>query len=78
MMNCIPRPDLNAVKQKILHKPSKLALPARDDTPGAQPSEGGGVASDTLLGPQGELKIRHNGELYSLRKTRFNKLILTK
>lgn len=36
------------------------------------------VASEDLLGARGELKIRHNGELYSLRRTRQGKLILTK
>lgn len=37
-----------------------------------------GVSSDLLLGGRSELKIRHNGETYSLRKTRLGKLILTK
>lgn len=36
------------------------------------------VASEELLGVRGELKIQHNGELYSLRRTRQGKLILTK
>ena len=36
------------------------------------------VPSEQLLGPKGELKIQHNGELYSLRRTRQGKLILTK
>lgn len=70
---------------KILHKPNKLALPNRlsgeGETragPGAGMAAGEAIGSDRLLGPNGELKIRHNGETYSLRKTRFNKLILTK
>jgi len=71
------------VKQKILYKPGKLTLPSiAARTEGGADTESAntdtGVASDKLLGPGGELKIRHNGELYSLRKTRFNKLILTK
>ena len=37
-----------------------------------------GVTSETLLGVRGELKIQHNGEQYSLRRTRQGKLILTK
>lgn len=36
------------------------------------------VSSDALLGVRGELKIEHNGEQYSLRRTRQGKLILTK
>jgi hemin uptake protein HemP len=68
------------VKPKILHKPNKLGLPTKSATPDSSNAPAGveGVASDKLLGAQGELKIRHNGETYSLRKTRFNKLILTK
>lgn len=34
--------------------------------------------SQRLLGPRGEIKIRHHGEVYSLRLTRLGKLILTK
>ena len=36
------------------------------------------MTSESLLGEYGELKIQHNGELYSLRRTRQGKLILTK
>ncbi len=36
------------------------------------------VTSEQLLGTRGELKIQHNGETYSLRRTRQGKLILTK
>lgn len=36
------------------------------------------VSSESLLGRRGELKIQHNGEQYSLRRTRHGKLILTK
>ena len=36
------------------------------------------VNSLALLGERGELKIEHNGEQYSLRRTRHGKLILTK
>ncbi len=34
--------------------------------------------SQRLLGERGEIKIRHHGEIYSLRVTRTGKLILTK
>jgi hemin uptake protein HemP len=36
------------------------------------------IDSHQLLGKNGEVKIVHNGEIYSLRKTRNGKLILTK
>ena len=36
------------------------------------------VNSLELLDERGELKIEHNGEQYSLRRTRHGKLILTK
>ena len=35
------------------------------------------VASQTLLGPRGELVIIHNGREYRLRLTQTGKLILT-
>ena len=36
------------------------------------------VSSQELLGKQGVLYIRHQGETYRLQTTRFGKLILTK
>ena len=36
------------------------------------------MTSEALLAERGELKIQHNGEQYSLRRTRHGKLILTK
>jgi len=36
------------------------------------------ITSAQLLGARGELKIEHAGEIYSLRRTRNGKLILTK
>ena len=36
------------------------------------------VTSESLLGQHGQLKIQHNGDQYSLRRTRHGKLILTK
>jgi hemin uptake protein HemP len=70
------------MKQRILNKPAKLAQSGRSASNaaalGATADSSAGIASNELLGPRDELKIRHNGELYSLRKTRFNKLILTK
>ncbi len=48
--------------------------------PDASPRNAGapGVTSEQLLGARGELKIEHAGEIYSLRRTRNGKLILTK
>jgi hemin uptake protein HemP len=36
------------------------------------------VASAELLGEAGLLRIEHDGEIYSLRRTRNGRLILTK
>jgi len=36
------------------------------------------VGTRDLLGPRGLLRIEHEGELYTLRVTRNNRLILTK
>jgi hemin uptake protein HemP len=36
------------------------------------------VDSQRLLGTDGRLRIRHGDQIYELRRTRFNKLILTK
>lgn len=64
-----PRTMTTLKKPVIAHRP-----PAR--TPAADGD--GCISSDALLGEKSELKIRHNGETYSLRKTRLGKLILTK
>ncbi len=59
------------------HSPDTI-LPAQE--PGASPRNvsAPGVTSEQLLGARGELKIEHAGEIYSLRRTRNGKLILTK
>ena len=36
------------------------------------------VDGSTLLGPKGVVRIAHQGEIYTLRITRNNRLILTK
>ncbi|MDX2218775.1 MAG: hemin uptake protein HemP [Burkholderiales bacterium] len=56
----------------------KPAITHRPPTRAAEAGNGSGVSSELLLGEKSELKIRHNGETYSLRKTRLGKLILTK
>lgn len=40
--------------------------------------EVGEIDSHMLLGRGGRILIRHNGQRYELRETRFGKLILTK
>lgn len=49
-------------------------LPKPDLAPPGPPV----VDSQRLLGADGELRIRHQGEEYRLRRTRQGKLILTK
>lgn len=36
------------------------------------------VQASEMLGPRGMLQIEHDGEIYTLRLTRNNRLILTK
>lgn len=50
----------------------------KKDIPEIAPAAPRQMSSEQLLGNRGELKIEHNGELYSLRRTRQGKLILTK
>ncbi|MGH0033468.1 MAG: hemin uptake protein HemP [Myxococcota bacterium] len=45
-----------------------------DDVPGTAPT----VRATELLGENGLVYIEHNGQLYTLRLTRNDKLILTK
>lgn len=49
----------------------------RADVP-AQTAVHDSVNSDVLLRGREKLAIRHNNEIYVLRRTRFGKLILTK
>ncbi|WP_018865437.1 MULTISPECIES: hemin uptake protein HemP [Thioalkalivibrio] len=55
---------------------------ARDGTIGplsSRPATGPReVASEDLLGPARQIRIRHRGEWYTLRQTANDKLILTK
>ena len=61
-----------------LKKPAEPGVSHRPPIRTTVPAPGAGVSSELLLGEKNELKIRHNGETYSLRKTRLGKLILTK
>lgn len=60
-------------------------MPATTDQPqtalapaASRPGCGRQIDSVTLLGPRGEVFIRHHGQLYRLRVTSQGKLILTK
>lgn len=48
------------------------------DNRAAAPSGDAAVPLDTLMGGANTMAILHNGEVYTLRKTRYGKLILTK
>ena len=53
----------------------KPTPPARQ--PAAAPAAAPVLESDALFGAHAEVVIRHNGREYRLRRTRFDKLILT-
>jgi hemin uptake protein HemP len=56
-------------------RPGERALPRGErDAPGAIRQ----AAARELLGPEGILQIEHDGQVYTLRVTRNNRLILTK
>jgi hemin uptake protein HemP len=58
---------------------STTQLPDRiSSSPQTEPPPEGVVQSESLLRGRESLQILHNGETYSLRKTRLGKLILTK
>ncbi|HEU4429523.1 MAG TPA: hemin uptake protein HemP [Myxococcota bacterium] len=50
----------------------------RPDARDAQPKPVRQISSQELLGPERLLHIEHNGEIYTLRLTRNDRLILTK
>lgn len=55
-------------------KPGAAVDKGRD----GRPEEVGEIDSHMLLGRGGRILIRHKGQRYELRETRFGKLILTK
>lgn len=59
----------------VLHLVSR---PARPVSHAAPPNAHPSIESDALLRGTREVLIRHGGELYRLRHTRNDKLILTK
>ncbi len=63
-----------------MNKPSPVPQPASSTLQAATHPELKSAPIDAaqLLGASGEVKLLHNGDLYSLRRTRQGKLILTK
>jgi hemin uptake protein HemP len=56
--------------------PERLATGSADDTP--RTSAPRRISAAELLGPDGIVCIEHDGQLYTLRRTRAGRLILTK
>ena len=67
---------LHSTNPVVIRRPRLQLVAARPAGPVSV--EGGQVESQTLLNGARELLIRHGGELYRLRHTRNDKLILTK
>lgn len=76
------RPQLSLAHSPDVRFKSRIALPVpmpkafATQTPGSLST--GQFDSDSLLGGAREVLIRHGGEVYRLRHTRNDKLILTK
>ena len=49
-----------------------------DVSPGSNPGVTRRISAKEILGPKGLVQIEHEGEIYTLRLTRNNRLILTK
>lgn len=67
---------LDSVKSAVAAIPARLEALVRDslsNSPVAEP-----VALETVMRGATTLPIRHNGDIYTLRVTRYGKLILTK
>ncbi|MBK9130623.1 MAG: hemin uptake protein HemP [Gammaproteobacteria bacterium] len=52
--------------------------PSRSDEKDSKSSPPRSIESGELLGGANQVFIRHGGQIYTLRRTRENKLILTK
>ncbi|AOY93396.1 hemin transporter [Cupriavidus sp. USMAA2-4] len=68
---------IETVKCAVAALPARLEALVRDSRPAA-PATGEPVRLDTLMRGASTLPILHNGEVYTLRITRYGKLILTK
>ena len=58
--------------------PAYLAPPNDTSRSAQAPASPKSIDSVALLGARGEVRISHSGETYRLRRTRQDKLILTK
>ncbi|WP_454721893.1 MULTISPECIES: hemin uptake protein HemP [Cupriavidus] len=67
---------IETMKSAVAALPARLEALVRDSLPVAQASEA--VPLETLMRGNNVLPILHNGEVYTLRITRYGKLILTK
>jgi len=68
---------IETVKSAVAALPARLEALVRDNR-AATPTTGEPVAVETLMRGAGTLPLLHNGEVYTLRITRYGKLILTK
>ena len=67
---------LESVKSAVAAIPARLEALVRDSLPNTPVGEP--VALESIMRGATTLPIRHNGEIYTLRVTRYGKLILTK
>ena len=66
---------------RIMNLPEPKLIAQADSKPRAMPRPNAGTGvldSAALLGSRNEVEITHQGETYRLRRTRQDKLILTK
>ncbi|TWG85446.1 hemin uptake protein hemP [Cupriavidus gilardii J11] len=70
-----PAPSQSAMRT-VKSAVARLEALVRDNRPAS--GQGEPVPLDTLMRGATTLPILHNGEVYTLRKTRYGKLILTK
>jgi len=72
---------IETVRSAVAALPARLEALVRDNraaTPATSAATGEPVAVETLMRGAGTLPLLHNGEVYTLRITRYGKLILTK
>jgi hemin uptake protein HemP len=68
---------IESMKSAVAALPARLEALMRDSLPGGAPA-GQPVALESIMHGATTLPILHNGEVYTLRITRYGKLILTK
>jgi hemin uptake protein HemP len=70
--------DRNGARPDVEPWGDHAAAASRESTPATQRPRLRTVESEALLGLDGILGIEHGGEIYTLRRTRNGRLILTK